>query len=126
MKKNEKIRTPLGIISVFKNEIPERYHCAAGAEILRISETHIRIRTIDQAVSWGEEVYSPRLHQNCMNPENITLYPLEIEWNGDKVTVSDHYGMKRWIIGEKLPEIQDWNLKLKKLRCNPCRNCGRC
>ena len=89
MKKNEKIRTPLGIISVFKNEIPERYHCAAEPEILRISETHIRIRTIDQAVSWGEEVYSPRLHQNCMNPENITLYPLEIEWNGDKVTVSD-------------------------------------
>ena len=114
MKKNEKIRTPLGIISVFKNEIPERYHCAAEPEILRISETHIRIRTIDQAVSWGEEVYSPRLH------------PLEIEWNGDKVTVSDHYGMKRWITGEKLPEIQDWNLKLKKLRCNPCRNCGRC
>ena len=75
MKKNEKIRTPLGIISVFKNEIPERYHCAAEPEILRISETHIRIRTIDQAVSWGEEVYSPRLHQNCMNPENITLYP---------------------------------------------------
>ena len=71
MKKNEKIRTPLGIISVFKNEIPERYHCAAEQEILRISETHIRIRTIDQAVSWGEEVYSPRLHQNCMNPENI-------------------------------------------------------
>ena len=106
MKKNEKIRTPLGIISVFKNEIPERYHCAAEPEILRISETHIRIRTIDQ--------------------ENITLYPLEIEWNGDKVTVSDHYGMKRWITGEKLPEIQDWNLKLKKLRCNPCRNCGRC
>ena len=111
MKKNEKIRTPLGIISVFKNEIPERYHCAAEPEILRISETHIRIRTIDQAVSWGEEVYSPRIHQNCMNPENITLY---------------HYGMKRWITGEKLPEIQDWNLKLKKLRCNPCRNCGRC
>ena len=51
MKKNEKIRTPLGIISVFKNEIPERYHCAAEPEILRISETHIRIRTIDQAVS---------------------------------------------------------------------------
>ena len=56
MKKNEKIRMPLGIISVFKNEIPERYHCAAEPEILRISETHIRIRTIDQAVSWGEEV----------------------------------------------------------------------
>ena len=82
MKKNEKIRTPLGIISVFKNEIPERYHCVVEPEILRISETHIRILTIDQAVSWGEEVYSPRLHQNCMNPENITLYPLEIGWNG--------------------------------------------
>ena len=54
MKKNEKIRTPLGIISVFKNEIPERYHCVVEPEILRISETHIRILTIDQAVS-GEK-----------------------------------------------------------------------
>ena len=126
MKKNEKIRTPLGIISVFKNEIPERYHCVVEPEISRISETHIRILTIDQTVSWGEEVYSPRLHQNCMNPENITLYPLEIEWNGDKVIVSDHYGMKEWITGEKLPEIQEWYPKLKKYRCHPCRNCGRC
>ena len=33
MKKNEKIRTPLGIISVFKNEIPERYHCVVEPEI---------------------------------------------------------------------------------------------
>ena len=40
MKKNEKIRTPLGIISVFKNEIPERYHCVVEPEILRISETY--------------------------------------------------------------------------------------
>ena len=73
MKKNEKIRTPLGIISVFKNEIPERYHCAAGPEILRISETHIRIRTIDQAVSWGEEVYSPRLHHWRLSGMGIKL-----------------------------------------------------
>ena len=79
MKKNEKIRMPLGIISVFKNEIPERYHCAAEPEILRISETHIRIRTIDQAVSWGEEVYSPRLHQNCMNPETVSYTHLEAD-----------------------------------------------
>ena len=77
MKKNEKIRTPLGIISVFKNEIPERYHCVVEPEISRISETHIRILTIDQAVSWGEEVYSPRLHQNCMNPEKLLHY---IHW----------------------------------------------
>ena len=88
MKKNEKIRTPLGIISVFKNEIPERYHCAAEPEILRISETHIRIRTIDQAVSWGEEVYSPRLHQNCMNPESYgfrSLWDEKVD-NRGKVT----------------------------------------
>ena len=42
MKKNEKIRTALGIISVFKNEIPERYHCAAEPEILRISDSDNR------------------------------------------------------------------------------------
>lgn len=116
MKKNEKIRTPLGIISVFKNEIPEKYHCAAEPEISRISETHIRILTIDQAVFWGEEVYSPRLHQNCMNPENITLYPLEIEWNGDKVTVSDHYGMKKWITGGKVTGNSRLEFKTEKIK----------
>ena len=52
MKKNEKIRTPLGIISVFKNEIPERYHCVVEPEILRISETHIRILKILHYIHW--------------------------------------------------------------------------
>ena len=126
MKNVEKIKTPIGIIYIYKNEIPESYYCTAEPEIVYINETHIQIRTIDQALTWGEELYSPRLHQSCMNPENITLYPLEIEWNGDKVMVSDQYGRKEWITGEELPEIQDWYPRLKKLRCNPCRNCGRC
>lgn len=126
MKKAEKIRIPIGIISINKNEIPERYHCAGKPEIVHISDTHIQIRTIDQTVSWGEEVFSPRLHQNCMDPEEITLYPLEIEWDGDKVVISDHFGTKEWITGDKLPEIKDWYPRLKKYRCNPCRNCGRC
>ena len=126
MKEFETIKTPIGLISIDRNEIPKRYHCVEKPQIQHISETHIRVLTIDQAISWGEEVFSPRLHQNCMEPENITLYPLEIEWNGDKVVVSDHFGKKEWITGEKLPEIKNWYPKLKKLRCNPCRNCGRC
>ena len=126
MKNTESIKIPIGKLSVYKNKIPERYNCAAEPEITYIGESHIRIRTIDQSVSWGEEVFSPRIHQSCMDPEQITLYPLEIEWSGDKVIVSDHYGTKEWITGEKLPIIQEWHPKLKKLRCNPCRNCGRC
>lgn len=126
MNKIENIKTPIGTISVYKNEIPERYHCTEKPGITYIGERHIRIRTIDQTISWGETLFSPRLHQNCMDPENITLYPLKIEWNGDKVVVSDHYRTKEWITGEKLPEIQEWYPKLKKYRCNPCRNCGRC
>lgn len=126
MKNIEMLKTPIGIISVYKNEVPEKYHCIEKPEIMYLGERHIRIRTIDQTVSWEEKVFSPRLHQNCMNPEDITLYPLEIEWNGDKVVISDHYGTKEWITGDKLPEIQDWYPKLKKYRCNPCRNCGRC
>lgn len=126
MKHIEEVKTPIGIISIYKNAIPESYHCTAEPEIRYINETHIQIWTLDQTVSWGKELFSPRLHQSCMNPENITLYPLKIEWNGDKVTVSDQYGMKEWITGGELPEIQDWYPRLKQLRCNPCRNCGRC
>ena len=64
MKKIESIKTPIGLISIDRNEISERYHCIEKPQIQHISEIHIRVLTIDQAISWGEEVFSPRLHQN--------------------------------------------------------------
>ena len=51
MKNVKKIKTPIGIISIYKNEIPESYQCTENPEIVYLDETHIRIRTIDQAVA---------------------------------------------------------------------------
>ena len=58
--------------------------------------------------------------------EKITIYPLEIEYFGEKVFFTDHYSVKEWKKGDPLPEIHEWYPHIKKARCNPCRNCGRC
>lgn len=40
---------------------------------------------MDQAVSFGDQILSPRICQSYMNPEKITIYLLEIEYIGEKV-----------------------------------------
>ena len=77
-------------------------------------------------VSFENQILSPRIHQSCMNPEKITIHPLEIECIGEKVLFKDHYGVKEWKKGEPLPEIHEWYPHIKKAGCFPCRNCGRC
>ena len=77
------------------------------------------------SVIW-KSVLSPRICQSCMNPDKITIYPLEIEYIGEKVLFTDHYSVKEWKKSDPLPEIHEWYPHIKKARCNPCRNCGRC
>ena len=82
----------------------------------------MQIITMDQAVSFGDPILSPRICQSCMNPEKITIYPLEIEYFGEKVFFTDHYSVKEWKKGDPLPEIHEWYPHIKKARYNPCRN----
>ena len=93
---------------------------------IKISENHIRIITMDQEVLFENQILSPRICQSCMNPEKITIYPLEIECIGEKVRFKDHYSAKEWKKSEPLPEIREWYPHIKKAGCIPCRNCGRC
>ena len=86
----------------------------------------MQIITMDQAVLFGNQLLSPRICQSCMNPEKITIYPLEIEYFGEKVFFKNHYSVKEWKKGDPLPEIHEWYPHIKKAGCNPCRNCGRC
>ena len=72
--------TPVGIFTINKVKIPSAYTCAAEQKIEYISENHMQIITMDQAVSFGNQILSPRICQSCMNPEKITIYPLEIEY----------------------------------------------
>ena len=118
--------TPVGIFTINKVKIPSAYTCATEQKIEYISENHVQIITMNQAVSFGDQILSPRICQSCMNPEKITIYPLEIEYFGEKVFFKDHYSVKEWKKGDPLPEIHEWYPHIKKARCNPCRNCGRC
>ena len=120
------VKTPAGIFTINKVKIPSAYTCAAEQKIEYISENHVQIITMNQAVSFGNQILSPRICQSCMNPEKITIYPLEIEYFGEKVFFTDHYSVKEWKKGDPLPEIHEWYPHIKKARCNPCRNCGRC
>ena len=88
------VKTPAGIFTINKVKIPSAYTCAAEQKIEYISENHVQIITMNQAVSFGDQILSPRICQSCMNPEKITIH--------------------------------EWYPHIKKARCNPCRNCGRC
>ena len=63
--------TPAGIFTINKVKIPSAYTCAAEQKIEYISENHMQIITMDQAVSFGDQILSPRICQSCMNPEHI-------------------------------------------------------
>ena len=105
--------TPAGIFTINKVKIPSAYTCAAEQKIEYISENHMQIITMDQAVSFGDQILSPRICQSCMNPEKITIYPLEIEYFGEKVFFMDHYSVKEWKKGDPLPEIHEWYPHIK-------------
>ena len=114
MEKAEMIKTPIGILSAYKNKIPEKCHCAEKPEISYISEKHIRIRTIDQTVSWGEEVFSPRFHQNCMDPENITLFDYISSYyfkNGFKWFLTEEE--KNHVTEKNLDDYYDFDYKIR-------------
>ena len=63
--------TPAGIFTINKVKIPSAYTCAAEQKIEYISENHVQIITMNQAVSFGDQILSPRICQSCMNPEHI-------------------------------------------------------
>ena len=67
--------TPVGIFTINKVKIPSAYTCAAEQKIEYISENHMQIITMDQAVLFGNQLLSPRICQSCMNPDKITIYP---------------------------------------------------
>ena len=105
--------TPVGIFTINKVKIPSAYTCAAEQKIEYISENHMQIITMDQAVLFGNQLLSPRICQSCMNPDKITIYPLEIEYIGEKVLFTDHYSVKEWKKSDPLPEIHEWYPHIK-------------
>lgn len=111
--------TPVGIFTINKVKIPSAYTCAAEQKIEYISENHMQIITMDQAVLFGNQLLSPRICQSCMNPDKITIYPLEIEYIGEKVLFTDHYSVKEWKKSDPLPEIHEWYPHIKKSRMQP-------
>ena len=70
---------------------------------------------------------TPIVYQSCMYPEQIRIYPVELEFT-DRGIVFQVRG-QQWIISEKdasSVEILDWRAKLEKKSCIPCTNCGKC
>ena len=122
----EKVEIPVGTFTINRVKIPSTYTCVAEQKIEHINENYIRVITMDQEVSFGKQILAPRIFQSCMHPEKIIIYPLEIEYIGEKVLFKDHYGVKEWKKSEPLPEIHEWYPHIKKAVCFPCRNCGRC
>lgn len=123
-----KLKTPIGEFTTDSYKIPAGDTLAVSPAIISLSSDDYKIITIDQFIQIGTDVYTPLLHQNCMSPDQKTIYPLTIEQHdSDRITLSDHYHS---IILElnNLPDLQikPWYPVIKKKNCIPCTNCGRC
>ena len=118
--------TPAGIFTINRYELPGKYTPAQKQRIEHISDSHIRIVTMDQEVEVEGQILSPSVYQSCMEPDKITVYPLEIECIGEKMIFRDHYHTQEWSRSQPPVQIRSWYPHLKKGGCFPCTNCGRC
>ena len=87
-----KLKTPIGEFTTDSYKIPAEDTLAVSPAIISFSSDDYKIITIDQFIQIGTDVYTPLLHQNCMSPDQKTIYPLTIEQHdSDRITLSDHY-----------------------------------
>ena len=58
----------------------------------------------------------------------LEVLTLKVEQDGEKITFVTRYDKAEYNLKEKeiKAEFCMWYPKLKKKRCNPCQNCGRC
>ena len=121
------IKTIAGVFSINTCKLPESYICNKKPAVTYENGV-CEITTYDQQVVMNGQTYAPILHQSCMHPEQVTIYPLKVEQDGEKITFVTRYDKAEYNLKEKeiKAEFCMWYPKLKKKRCNPCQNCGRC
>ena len=120
--------TPIGKFTINSYQIPVGYRLSCTPAIIANSADAYKIITIDQSVQIGTDNYTPVLHQNCMEPDQKTIYPLTIiQHHNKQIILTDHYHSTTLDLSE-LPDIQihPWYPVIKRKSCIPCTNCGRC
>lgn len=111
----QNIKTIAGTFTIGTYEIPKQYVCAKTPTITQKNDI-CEIVTYDQQITVNGHNYAPVLHQNCMQPEQITLYPLVIRQEHATLTVSDRYHTGHWKSGDDT-QISDWRPKLMHRGC---------
>ena len=102
----QNIKTIAGTFTIGTYEIPKQYVCAKTPTISQKIDI-CEIVTYDLQITVNGHNYAPVLHQNCMQPEQITLYPLVIRQEHATLTVSDRYHTGHWKSGDDT-QISDW------------------
>ena len=122
----KEIQTELGTFKIEAYEVPKKYQCSCKESILKTDARHWKICTIGQSVKIKDSIYTPVVYQSCMHPEQVIIYPLNVERNGEYIKCRDRYHAAEYNLKEINTEVLPWYPKLKQKRCNPCQNCGRC
>ena len=68
----QNIKTIAGTFTIGTYEIPKQYVCAKTPTITQKNDI-CEIVTYDQQITVNGHNYAPVLHQNCMQPEQITF-----------------------------------------------------
>ena len=95
-----------------------------GEKVLKTKKKQIRIRRPYQK---EQEVYAPVIYQNCMRPEEITTYAMQVEKISEtELKLHTRYEEAQICVRDCVGEVSDWEEKIHKVDCRHCENCGRC
>lgn len=76
------------------------------------------------------EKFLPILVQSCMEPEKITLYPVEIEFKEENkevyIYISSHGKRVKYRQRDIELSYEEYCPSIQRHGCIPCMNCGRC
>lgn len=120
-------------IGMFNISMPsEIFQCKENPSIIRNQEGRLVIKScLTKVVITMQdgtlEVIEPIVMASCMNPDIVSITPIAYEESEDTIYVSTPYKTID-IKGEQIQSVrtEDFEPKLKKNSCIPCRNCGRC
>ncbi|MBO5488599.1 MAG: hypothetical protein J5972_01695 [Eubacterium sp.] len=75
----------------------------------------------------GEEaVYSPKLYQSSMHPEQKTIRTMKLAWDHGMLQIITPYEKRKLLPEEQILRVEPFDPVIVKPDCLHCTNCGRC
>lgn len=111
---------------LYKDKEGKGDYIITAANRIRVSELSVEELGARENIGLTQ-VFQPKVYQDCMNPEQIMIYPLKItQPQPGCLLFNDHFEESLVELKGKKVEVCPWKAEIHKAGCVPCTNCGKC